>query len=260
MMVRAYSVDWLLHLHLRVILTTSIRRRGISVPRFLTLKRLSWRLEGCILCMEQEHISSMRYNERLLHEALQGNKGSFKELKFNAGAGDAEAQFYFAQYYAKESDDDFRYWIKKSIINNRYFEKIEEQERQKYIKEEEMTFSEAVRICFSKYATFTGRASRSEYWWFVWFFFLVILFFAFITILFVREEWSFYLVSALSLLCTLAIVVPGVAVGVRRLHDIGKSGWWLLISFIPYIGAFYLLYLSCKKSAPDNEYGKTPEK
>ena len=63
---------------------------------------------------------------------------------------------------------------------------------------------------------------------------------------------------ALSAVTALALVVPGIAVGVRRLHDIGKSGWWMLISFIPYVGGFVLLYFMCKKSAEDNEYGKKP--
>lgn len=63
----------------------------------------------------------MGYNERLLNEALQGNKDSFKELKFNAGSGNAEAQFFFAQYYAKTRgglrDEDYLYWMRKSKNN-----------------------------------------------------------------------------------------------------------------------------------------------
>lgn len=66
--------------------------------------------------MESNQKGTLKYNERLLHEALAGNKESFKELKFNAGAGDAEAQYFFAQYYARENDGDFKYWIKKPLI------------------------------------------------------------------------------------------------------------------------------------------------
>jgi uncharacterized membrane protein YhaH (DUF805 family) len=205
--------------------------------------------------MEQEQKEIMGYNERLLHEALQGNKDSFKELKFNAGAGDAEAQYYFAQYYAKVSDDDFRYWIRKAIIDNKYFEKHEEM-----IVSDEMSFTESVKTCFAKYATFTGRATRSEYWWFGVFYFLVMMFLVIIIGLFAQSELAAYIIMALSAVTSLALVIPSYAVGVRRLHDIGKSGWWMLVAFIPYIGGFVLLYFMCKRSGPDNEYGKRPEK
>ena len=203
----------------------------------------------------------MRYNERLLHEALQGNKDSFKELKFNAGSGDAEAQYYFAQYYAKDSEEDFRYWIKKAIVDNHYFAKLEGQAiHEKEQEQESMKFSEAVKTCLNKYTTFTGRASRSEYWWFAFFYFLVFMLLAIITVVFVRDETSYFIVTALSVCTTLALILPGIAVGVRRLHDVGKSGWWMLVSFIPYIGSFILLYFMCKESAADNEFGKRPDK
>ena len=212
--------------------------------------------------MESKQEGTMKYNERLLHEALDGNKDSFKELKFNAGAGDAEAQYYFAQYYAKVNDGDFRYWIKKAIVDNKYFEK---QEEMQYLKAKQggddtagMSFTESVKKCLTNYASFTGRASRSEYWWFGFFFFLVIMFWAIITVLFAQSEIAAYIIMALSSITSLALVVPSIAVGVRRLHDIGKSGWWLLISFVPYVGGFALLYFMCKKSAEDNEYGKKP--
>lgn len=64
----------------------------------------------------------------------------------------------------------------------------------------------------------------------------------------------------LYLLYGLATFIPGIAVGVRRLHDVGKSGWWYLIAFIPLIGGLYLLYLFIQDGTPgSNEYGVNPK-
>ena len=71
-----------------------------------------------------------------------------------------------------------------------------------------MTFPESIKTCFSKYATFTGRASRSEYWWF----YLFILIGSFIPVI--------------SIIFSLATFVPTIAVTSRRLHDVDRSGWW----------------------------------
>jgi uncharacterized membrane protein YhaH (DUF805 family) len=88
-----------------------------------------------------------------------------------------------------------------------------------------VTFSESIKICFSKYATFEGRAGRSEYWWF--YLFTVLL------------NWGAGLVGAIvldqstkgifGLLVSIALLLPSLAVGARRLHDTGRSGWWLLL-------------------------------
>ena len=125
----------------------------------------------------------------------------------------------------------------KAIVDNKYFEKIEEQQylNAKQGKDDSvgMSFTDSVQKCLTNYATFTGRASRSEYWWFGFFFILVFMFWTVITVLFAQSEMAAYIIMALSAVTALALVVPGIAVGVRRLHDIGKSGWWMLISFIP---------------------------
>lgn len=119
-----------------------------------------------------------------------------------------------------------------------------------------MGLVEAVKTCFAKYSTFTGRATRSEYWLFALFNFLVIIFWLFITVIFAKDKSAAYLIMALSGISMLVLIVPGLAVGVRRLHDVGKSGWWMFVSFIPYIGGLILLYYMCKGSTGDNEYGK----
>ena len=100
-----------------------------------------------------------------------------------------------------------------------------------------MSFGEAIKACFQKYATFSGRARRSEYWYFYLFYFLVSLGLSFLSIL---TPFARYL----SLFLGLAFFIPNLAVCVRRFHDIGKSGWNYLIILIPELLLnCYLLYL-----------------
>ena len=91
-----------------------------------------------------------------------------------------------------------------------------------------MNFGEAIKSVFSKYATFSGRARRSEYWYFVLFNVLFMLGFALIARVFPEAKFLTYLY----LVYSLAIVIPSLAVGVRRLHDIGKRGWNMFILLI----------------------------
>lgn len=111
-----------------------------------------------------------------------------------------------------------------------------------------MNFVTAVKtVLTEKYATFTGRARRSEYWWFVLANFLIGLIVGFIDI------------TILTGIVNLLLIVPSLAVGARRLHDIGKSGWWLLLALIPLVN-LYLIYLFVKDSQPgENEYGPNPK-
>ena len=109
-----------------------------------------------------------------------------------------------------------------------------------------MTFAESIRVCLSKYASFEGRASRSEYWWF------------FLFVLLVQIAASI-IAHALAALVFVALLLPGLAVGARRLHDVGRSAWWLLIWLIPLIGPLVLLYWFVQRSAQgSNEYGDPP--
>ena len=98
-----------------------------------------------------------------------------------------------------------------------------------------MTFQESIRVCFSKYADFSGRADRSEYWWFVLFIIIVSL-------------ATSMLSSVLSGLFSLGTLLPSIAVATRRLHDTDRSGWWQLILFIPVIGAIVLIVLLAQES------------
>jgi len=91
-----------------------------------------------------------------------------------------------------------------------------------------MNFGQAISVCLSKYVTFTGRASRPEFWWFFLFQILISL-------------AASMLGDAISGLVALGLLLPGLAVGARRLHDIGKSGWWQLI-LLTVIGLLVLIY------------------
>ncbi len=102
------------------------------------------------------------------------------------------------------------------------------------------------------YADFRGRARRKEYWMFVLF---NIIFAIATTIIGALIKFPY-----LGTLYSLAVLVPCIAVGVRRLHDIGKSGWMLLAGLIPIIGGLYLLYLFCQDSEPvTNAWGANPK-
>jgi uncharacterized membrane protein YhaH (DUF805 family) len=112
-----------------------------------------------------------------------------------------------------------------------------------------MTFTESIATCFSKYATFKGRATRSEFWWF-YLFSLILGWAASIAgaVMFIGggvEEMQFG-ADILSSFVTLALMVPTMAVSCRRLHDIGKSGWWNFI-LLTVIGIFLVLYWWAKE-------------
>lgn len=106
---------------------------------------------------------------------------------------------------------------------------------------QKMTFGESIQTCFSKYATFSGRASRSEYWW--WFLFI-----------FLATAATGIISDKLSAVFSLAVLLPGLAVGVRRLHDIDKSGWFLLICLIPFVGWILLIYWATREGVEPNRF------
>lgn len=108
------------------------------------------------------------------------------------------------------------------------------------------------------YATVNGRATRSELWYFVLFSAIasVVLELLSQAVGFVTPDGT----GGLTAIYYLGVLIPTLAVQVRRLHDIGKSGWWLLIIFIPLVGAIVLLVFFVKDSSPgDNEYGPNPK-
>ena len=121
------------------------------------------------------------------------------------------------------------------------------------------SFGEAVKRFFQRYAQFSGYASRSEYWWVALFNGLVMLGFYLLLFVFISLSessnstgigiglvviWLLYMVYALG------IFIPSLAVAVRRLHDIGKSGLWLFLNFVPF-GWLVILVFLCMESRPD---------
>jgi len=110
-----------------------------------------------------------------------------------------------------------------------------------------------------KYAVIDGRARRKEYWFFVLFYIIIVFVLGFIdsmTGIFSNQ----YGVGLLSGIFGLAMIIPSITVAVRRLHDTDRTGWWILIAFIPLIGGIWLLILFVLDSTPgDNKYGPNPQ-
>lgn len=132
----------------------------------------------------------------------------------------------------------------------------EDQQKNKTYDDENVigiNFFDAVRICLKKYFNFKDRASRSEYWYFQ---ILVIPI----------SIWSQFpsnsdAVLILQLILVFGILIPAFSSGVRRLHDRDKSGWWILINFIPFVGWIFLLVMLIEKGTEgDNRFGPYPLK
>ena len=123
-----------------------------------------------------------------------------------------------------------------------------------------MTFQDAVRTCLQvKYSDFSGRARRSEYWFFALFNVILSVVANMLNSLLHLPNIGF-LGGLLPLVISLALLVPGIAVGIRRLHDTGRSGLWLLIAFVPVVGAIVLIVLVVQDSPPQpNAYGASPK-
>ena len=120
-----------------------------------------------------------------------------------------------------------------------------------------MAFPDAVKICFSKYADFNGRARRSEFWWWVLFTFLLGIAASIIdAVLGTTNSSGTGLIGSIT---NLAVLLPSLAVGARRLHDTGRSGWWQLLWFAICIGWIFLIIWLVQDSQRDNTYGPSPK-
>lgn len=121
-----------------------------------------------------------------------------------------------------------------------------------------MGFAEAIGSVLRNYATFTGRARRSEYWW--WWLALILVGGLFAAVAALLGSGVVGDVVRLGYwLFGLLTIVPTIAVSVRRLHDISRSGWWLLIGFVPVVGGLILFVFHVLPSTPaSNAYGPQP--
>ncbi len=109
-----------------------------------------------------------------------------------------------------------------------------------------MNFQDSIKTCFTKYVDFKGRASRSEYWWFL-LLYAIVVFVASI----INEN--------LPILVMLGFMLPLIAAGVRRLHDTNRTGWLYLLCLIPLIGAIILIVFFVQEGTPGpNLYGNPP--
>lgn len=130
-----------------------------------------------------------------------------------------------------------------------------------------MTFVESVKTCFSKYVTFSGRAVRSEFWWWVLFVFVanMVLTWVDIALFGVVETGPGSIAGSTSTpifsgLFGLATLLPGISVSVRRMHDTNRSGWWLWIALIPIIGFILLIvWFATDGTRGPNNYGFDPK-
>ena len=116
-------------------------------------------------------------------------------------------------------------------------------------------------VLTKKYADFTGRARRAEYWWFVLINFVVMFSLLVLTIILSGSNDSLTgLGGIIYAVYALGVILPSLAVTVRRLHDMGKSGWMLLIGLIPFVGLIILLVFYFTDGEPGaNQYGPSPK-
>ena len=126
-----------------------------------------------------------------------------------------------------------------------------------------MKFTEAIRAFFSRYTDFRGRTPRSGYWW-------VVLFLVALSIGMWGVDMALFQgvypqelldqgLGPVSLLLIAATAIPNLALGFRRLHDTGRSAWWILIGLVPIVGAIVLLVFYLLPSTPgSNQYGPNP--
>ncbi|BCL17304.1 DUF805 domain-containing protein [Micromonospora sagamiensis] len=123
-----------------------------------------------------------------------------------------------------------------------------------------MSFTAAVRSVLSQYVGFGGRARRAEYWWFALFSLLVGLAASILDIALDTNIGESVTSGLFSLIANLVLLLPSLAVGVRRLHDTDRSGWWVLIGLIPLIGAIVLVVFFVQDGTPGpNRFGPSPK-
>lgn len=190
----------------------------------------------------------MEHMEKLMQEALQGRKSSFKELYSYAGSGNAEAQYYLALYYKERegggADSNYAYWMQKAK------EKGFAPEQQTVIPEPAVVEEQEVnsngksdnpsKILLMKFS-FSGRINRTEY---------ILSYIASIVLFFLSLLVEDRVLGSIIQIFALWFWFSQ---GARRLHDLGASGWWILI----HVSLFYIMFP--KGDERENEYGPCPK-
>ena len=122
--------------------------------------------------------------------------------------------------------------------------------------QKQVSFGDAVKRALTvNYCNFEGRSSRSEFWWF--YLFNVIISTVFQFLLGMTDNSN--LIMILFSLVGLALLLPGLGLAVRRLHDIGKSGWWIFINLIPIAGwIIFIVWMAKESEMTPNQYGPVP--
>ena len=122
------------------------------------------------------------------------------------------------------------------------------------------SFSEAVKICMlQKFASIEGRATRSEYWWFLLFTLLTIYVPIILSALIIRTNEALgSLFIVLGIINFIITAIPSICARIRRYHDTGHSGYFIFWNLVPYIGPIISLVVELSESKPDNEYGPNP--
>ena len=113
-----------------------------------------------------------------------------------------------------------------------------------------MNFTESIQTCYKKFFDFSGRASKSEYWWFQLYQLIIYV----LSLIFQSD------LALLFSILVIANLLPLCACGVRRIHDSDKSGWFVLLSFIPIIGLYVFVLLVQDGSKGKNRFGAKPKK
>lgn len=123
-----------------------------------------------------------------------------------------------------------------------------------------MSFGQAISSVFSQYATFSGRARRSEYWYWVLFVVLLSVVASLLDSVLKLKVVEGAPYGWITVIVSLALIIPGIAVTVRRLHDTDRSGWWYLLTFVCGIGALIVLVFCIIEGTPGpNKYGDSPK-
>lgn len=153
-----------------------------------------------------------------------------------------------------ESNNGIILGVNTNEENNKSHQENDNEETM--IKGTTISFMGVIKKCFCNYVNFSGRANRKEFWYF-YLFNLIIYLVVYFLLFAVSNEALILTFASIAIVYGLGTILPNIAVAVRRLHDIGKSGWWYLLFLIPYIGSIILIVFFCMKSDQnENKYGK----